>query len=302
MSPEQDPVSAETGVPTPAVSAPSAPAPSVGERLRHAREARRESLSDVAAALKLSRRQVEALESGDYDVLPGPAFVRGFLRNYARHLGLDAAALLADVPVEAAPATTELAPVSNANGSMPADDRRHSSKPLGLAVAVLLFAVFAGWYFDWFQARSPGVAGGDAALPSLEREVPSEELPPAASEPSVSPSAASQPVVSAPIAVAPVVAPSAVGTSEETQAERAQVESNGLVFVFAGESWVEVRNAAGEIVYTGTGSAGARHSVQGTAPFSLVIGNAKDVRLEYKGKPIDLVPHTRVSVARLTVQ
>ncbi len=291
MLPEQDPVEA------------GAPALSAGERLRRAREARRESLSDVAAALKLSRRQVEALESGDYDVLPGPAFVRGFLRNYARHLGLDAASLLADVPVEAAPATTELTPVSNAHGDMPTDDRRYSAKPLGMAVVVLLFAVFAGWYFDWFQARSLNVIGGGAAQPGLAQEespeeMPSETLPLVASDSAVSPSAS--PAPTAAVSAAPVSAP--VGTSEGAPAEKAQIESAGLVFIFTGDSWVEVRDAAGEIVYTGTGSAGVRRSVQGTGPFSLVIGNAKDVQLEYKGKPIDLVPHTRVSVARLTVQ
>ena len=64
--------------------------PTVGEQLRLAREAKQWSPLDVAQALKLKPRQVEALESGDWGKLPGQTFVRGFVRNYARLVGLDA--------------------------------------------------------------------------------------------------------------------------------------------------------------------------------------------------------------------
>ena len=59
-------------------------AQSAGTRLRLAREAAQLTLDDVAQQLKLARRQVVALESDDVAALPGPTFVRGFIRNYAR--------------------------------------------------------------------------------------------------------------------------------------------------------------------------------------------------------------------------
>lgn len=62
---------------------------SIGRMLRLAREARGESLADAAYALKLTQSQVDAMERERFDLLPGPAFVRGFLRNYARHLGVE---------------------------------------------------------------------------------------------------------------------------------------------------------------------------------------------------------------------
>ena len=65
-------------------------AASPGARLRRAREARGESVHEAAFAIKLSPRQIEALENDDFAALPGMAFVRGFARNYARYLGLDA--------------------------------------------------------------------------------------------------------------------------------------------------------------------------------------------------------------------
>src|SRR5258706_9374755 len=54
-----------------------------------AREAQSLSVADVARQLKLSVHQVEALEAGEYHRLPGPVFVRGFIRNYARLLKVD---------------------------------------------------------------------------------------------------------------------------------------------------------------------------------------------------------------------
>ena len=67
---------------------------SVGQALRQAREARQLPLADVARALKLGERQLTALESDQWSELPGATFVRGFVRNYARLLALDAAPLM----------------------------------------------------------------------------------------------------------------------------------------------------------------------------------------------------------------
>jgi len=293
------------------VTSEMTPAEFAGAQLRQAREARGETLSDVAQVLKLSRRQVEALESGRHDALPGPAFARGFLRNYARYLGLDPAPLLGGVEQRGAAGTVELAPVSNATGEMPVGmGRRSSSKPVTALFFILLAGVLAGWYFDWFQTEPPAempgsestetapIEGGVAIEPL---EAPAAEAPAAAAPAPQAPGAA---------AVQPAMTPSAdqgAGTVVATPAPATPVpapatDGASLVFSFTGESWIEVRDAAGAVVYSGTNSAGATRTVQGKAPFTLVVGNAKDVRLEYQGKVVDLAPHTRVTVARLTVQ
>jgi cytoskeletal protein RodZ len=61
----------------------------LGEFLRRERELRHISLDDVAERTKISRRYLEAIEQGRYDRLPGETFVRGFIRSYARFVGLD---------------------------------------------------------------------------------------------------------------------------------------------------------------------------------------------------------------------
>lgn len=289
---------------------------SAGTMLRRAREARGESLEEVVAALKLSMRQLVAIEDGHYEELPGPAFVRGFVRNYARHLGLDPQVVLNAVGADAS-ATVDLTPLSNAEGDMPANrGMRFNPVPAAVVAGLLLVLISAGGYFGWFE--TPTSAEIEAVSPSMAPDVAVDDerageppvgdavvLPAAGSEaplsatPAPDPAATPAPVtpsVVAPAAVAepaPVAAPALVPSVEQVPPLR---------FAFSSESWIEVKDASGSIVYSGIGVAGSTREVQGTPPFALVIGNARNVRLEFNGKPVDLVPHTKVSVARLTVK
>jgi transcriptional regulator with XRE-family HTH domain len=66
----------------------------LGTLLREAREARGVTLADAQEATKINSRYLEALENGQYDLLPSEVHVRGYLRNYARYLRLDPQPLL----------------------------------------------------------------------------------------------------------------------------------------------------------------------------------------------------------------
>ncbi len=63
---------------------------SFGEELRREREIRGISLKEIADATKISKRFLEAIERNDHRILPAPVFTRGFIREYARYLGLNA--------------------------------------------------------------------------------------------------------------------------------------------------------------------------------------------------------------------
>ncbi len=73
---------------------------SLGVWLRRSRETRKVDLEDVVRALRIRRRYLQALELGDYEALPGPIQARGFLRNYARYLGLPTEEALARYDAE----------------------------------------------------------------------------------------------------------------------------------------------------------------------------------------------------------
>jgi cytoskeletal protein RodZ len=70
--------------------------PSFGENLRRERELRGIALREIADSTKISIRFLQALEQDRFDILPGGIFQRAFVRQYARHVGLDAERLVAE--------------------------------------------------------------------------------------------------------------------------------------------------------------------------------------------------------------
>ena len=324
-----------------AVSMPDPALPSPGAQLRQARELRGESVGEVAFALKLSPRQVVALESDDFVALPGMPFVRGFLRNYARYLALDPAPLLDAVQRLAGESAVDLSPIKNAEGELPSGrGQRLGSAPVGWIVVLLSLLVLAGWYFDWFRTQPqhiesaldtplmdsvPAEPIGGVPIQSAERvsgnemaqaRVIEDAATVAASAAGATSSAATEPLpqdtlpaareASAP-ALEPVVQAAPTVNDLPVAAAAEEVRSpvgaeRQLAFRFGAESWIEVRDASGAIIYSGVNRAGSTRMVQGRPPFALVIGNAANVSLEFEGKPVELAAHTKVSVARLTVQ
>jgi cytoskeleton protein RodZ len=72
--------------------------------------------------------------------------------------------------------------------------------------------------------------------------------------------------------------------------------------VFEQDSWVEIKDRNGNTIFGQLNPAGSRRSASGEPPLSVVVGNAAGVRLFQGDKSIDLAPHTRVDVARLTLE
>ena len=67
------------------------------------------------------------------------------------------------------------------------------------------------------------------------------------------------------------------------------------------EAWLEVRDSAGRVLVSSLQPAGTQRVLRTRPPLTLVIGNAWHVQVTFNDRPIDLKPHTRVEVARLTV-
>lgn len=320
----------------PAMAGESA-VPSPGAQLRRAREARGEAVAEVAFALKLNPRQIDALERDDFAALPGMAFVRGFLRNYARYLGLDAAPLLDGVQRLAGSAAPDLSPIRNADGDLPSHGgRRRGAFPAGMLVLVLVLMVAAGWYFDGFRTEpvepaestpaallavpagaiesddsGPAPAAGAALVadsplqpepPARADAAPGAEIPVKAG--ALAAAEGGEPPTSAALVPPARVTEDGSGAgSPSPAAPEPQAGGSGgrLVLRFGTDSWVEVRDAAGAILHSGLNRAGTARTVQGAPPFALVVGNAAGVAVEFDGRTVDLAAHARGSVARLTL-
>ena len=136
--------------------------------------------------------------------------------------------------------------------------------------------------------------GGEPGAPA----VPAGAAPPAAPG---APPAAPGATPAAPGATPPVAPAGPSGSAAPGAASASTRAAAALRMTFGRESWVEARQADGTILLSGVQKADSVQSVSAAGPVSLVIGNAEHARLEVDGKPVDLTPHIRGSVARLTL-
>ena len=107
---------------------------SVGQYLRQQREAKAMSIEEVARATRVPMSSVERLESDQFDELPGEVFVRGFMKSYARAVGLDPDDVLARYTASRRVAWVTPLPISSP--TRPARSRRY-----GVAIAFVLLLI-----------------------------------------------------------------------------------------------------------------------------------------------------------------
>ncbi|QNM95603.1 RodZ domain-containing protein [Chitinimonas koreensis] len=300
--------------PTAAVAAAS---PTPGAILAAHRKEAGLSLEEVAGELKLSRRQIEALEADDYGALPGNTFVRGFVRNYARFLKIDAQPLVQYLERHL--------PVEPQQAALPRihDDAMPILRPGGargappfllwvLAGMVLAGLVVGGFWLlqrNGYQPEltlstppaielpapipSPAPALADAAPTSVAPTPASADGPTLAPSPAALPTPAASPVPTT-VPAAPTPVPSTVPSPTPAPAAAGDIR-----ILARQDSWVSITDASGKRLLGELVLAGQTRTVGGTPPYRLRIGNGPNTELYYKGKLTDLAPYTKVDVANL---
>jgi len=288
---------------------------SAGALLREAREAAGMSIDAVAQQLKLAPRQVQALEDGDFAHLPGRTFVRGFMRNYARLLRLDPDAVLGALPAAPTPMldSPALHTTTQTMGELPTTEApRHGWTRWAIPLTLIaIIGATAAW--EWMHPaaeslrsavkpasapertaapRTPEVVGTPLPNPVTATSGPAESVasppPPVAPAPAAAgsepPSSAEAAVANAPVAVEPVAAGAALSLS------------------FRDYSWTLVKDRSGRVLLARMNPGRTTQSISGTPPLDVVIGNAADVTITWRGARVDLAPYTRGNVARLTLE
>nr|MBC7246038.1 helix-turn-helix domain-containing protein [Chloroflexota bacterium] len=125
----------------------------LGETLRKAREAKGLSLAQVEEATKILSTYLQALENEEFERLPAPVYVKGFLRNYAIYLGLDPQQVLSLYSAPAAPAAA--APAFSVLNEPLEPVTLRSLWPLGLVVLAVVLAVLGWWGYQRYRGRAP---------------------------------------------------------------------------------------------------------------------------------------------------
>ncbi len=262
---------------------------SVGQVLREAREAQNITLEDVAMRLRLMHRQVEAMETDDFGSLGQPVFARGFVRNYARLMGLQPEPLLARM--EGAPA--EPTPVAPVEPPMPSSWLTSPWLILFLLGVLVVVAVPISLYW-WLNSD---------AEETQHAVIPMKQVsPPAPAVTSVVPSIVDAPAEVPVLPAEPVVAPEAAEETDVPSVVASPAARSQLHLEFGEESWVEIKDASGRTLHRQLNPAGSSANIQGQPPFDVLIGNAAQARLTYNGRPIDLKPFISVTVARFTLE
>ena len=296
----------------------AAPMQSAGVMLSNERIKRGISIQEVADQIKLSKRQIEAIEADNYDKLPGPTFARGFVRNYARFLEMDAAPLLAWLDGHLPSTAVAATPVpEQQTASEPVAPRPARSGGNGGRVvkSVLLLALLgiAGYigYGALVNYTAPAAPVADMAQPEAGALVTDAETPPADEVPEAAPATTETPAPDTSTAPAPgtdTAAPptpsAATATAPAPTAAAAETPAaTGAVRILAKtDSWVSVLDADGNKLLYEKVSAGAEKTVTGKPPYRVVIGNAQQAELYFNGKKVDLADKIRGSTAKLTLE
>lgn len=252
------------------------PRPLPGELMRQAREKQGLTLAEVAGALKFSTRQIDALENNDFQQLQGKAFLRGFVRAYARLLKLPPDPLLDMLSDESAPVPDLIVVPANMGETNPLPFYRRHGKKLGFIALLLLLSGGMVWFSGVEPSAEPQAQPVGLALPVEKLENIQQQ-----------PMQEASPVSALPLS-GTVAQPLDLPTP--------------LVFEFSDRSWLEVRNASGKVLLTGEFPAGQTQTITDKPPYQIWIGKASAVKLSYGGRVVELQPYTREEVARFTLE
>ena len=308
-----------------------------GETLRQARESNGWSLAEVALKLNLTSTSLANLEAGAFDKLPGHTFARGYIRAYAKLLGIDQAVLVQEFDQF----TGTDAQGSNVHGLGRIEEPTRVSHTILRIVSLLLLIAVVGGGFVWWQDQTSqrnkdltsnamehvevesadgttqihpldepedqAVVEGQAAPQApatAEQPAPDAGTTPAAVPAPAVPTAPAAPVAQAPAVPTPApatpapAAPAAPAMSPPTTP--ALIAGDGRVQItFIADCWTQVTDGNGKVLFSGLKRKGDTLDQGGKPPLTLRLGFARGAQVAYNGQPVDVAPFTTGETARL---
>ena len=305
-----------------------------GETLRLARENNGWTLAEVALKLNLTASSLSNLETGAFDKLPGHTFARGYIRAYAKLLGMDQASLVHEFDVYTG---------TDANGSNVhslgriEEPVRVSHTILRIISLLLLIAVLGGGFFWWQDQTSMRakdlvglapehveVEGADGttrihpidepedqavAEAAVEGQAPvaTESAPEQSattalalpSAPAAAPLTPAATPLTQPAPAPAVAAPVAPAVAPATPAAAPAAGAGKVSVQYTADCWTQVTDATGKVLFGGLKRKGENLEVSGKSPLTLRLGYARGAQVSYNGQSVDIAPFTSGETARL---
>ncbi|WP_330210678.1 RodZ family helix-turn-helix domain-containing protein [Pseudomonas sp. AM4(2022)] len=305
-----------------------------GETLRQARESNGWSLAEVALKLNLTSTSLANLEAGAFDKLPGHTFARGYIRAYAKLLGIDQAVLVQEFDQF----TGTDAQGSNVHGLGRIEEPTRVSHTILRIVSLLLLIAVIGGGFVWWQDQTSqrnkdltsnamehvevesadgttqihpldepedqAVVEGQAAPQApatAEQPAPDAGTAPAAVPAPAVPTAPAAPVAQAPAVPTPAPAtPAPAAPAMSPPTTPALIAGDGrLQITFIADCWTQVTDGNGKVLFSGLKRKGDTLDQGGKPPLTLRLGFARGAQVAYNGQPVDVAPFTSGETARL---
>lgn len=288
---------------------------SIGQALKAARLAQVMSAQDIARQLRLSEKQIAAIEEDDHSKFPNQIFLRGFIRNYAKLVREDSKEFFKLLEKTFPPTSTQAITFSVDGTPFTADHKQSKGNLIILLIVVLvssllIYEVYRSGGDD--QKKNGNTDNGIMAETIIQLETEIEQAPEDNQNqlsPVIESNGSNFNVLTEEVEIDQqngnyLDKEQNVETGLEVENKPVESEGGGtLSFTFIGESWVEVEDAEGRKIFSQISPGNTEETVNGSPPFSLTIGNAASVRLLYNDKPVDLIPYTNTNggVARLSL-
>jgi len=281
-----------------------------GSLLAAAREKQKKSVEEIAEELNLSVTQIKTIESDQSEGLPEPTYVRGYIRSYAKLLGLDVDKVLESYLHPNWQKSSSLDDMPRGIGNAEEESRRFFT-PAKVVVLLMFLAVLAFlWYSGMLSSFINKEGSADVVndlttqdntqhVETLQSEVLSEESQTSiVAENVATPSTEDQNQVIDQTATTEAT-DSQVQADEQETAEL--IVNNDLVLFFSKTCWVDIRDANDKRLAYKNYSSGETLTVTNDERLHVFLGNAEGVTATYQNKEFDISKHREGVYAKFSL-
>lgn len=288
-----------------------------GTLLKAKREALGLTQKQVADRLRLRLSIIQSLEENNFASDQVATFTRGYLRSYAKAVGIKESVILASFD-DCYPTVVAEQPMQSF--SKKTKREKHDSRIMTLTWGI--FAIIIGisslwWWQNQEQENVVVESSPSITSTSVERlrdedftTVP--ELVPTVDESQVEAEAVDIPVEINTQAAELIPSPEDDTAEADLSASDAPVLDKTppqdatnpyapLTLTFSADCWIQVKDAAGKTLSTGIKKSGQTVTLQGEAPFQIILGAPESVSMTFASEPVDLSGYTSGKVARFTL-
>ena len=283
---------------------------SAGEQLKHLREQKNLSVQDIASRLNLEARIIDAIENNDFEMLSAATYVRGYLRSYAKILGVDPETIISSYN-RGAPEPPEIIPEVKHTTQTSSSDK--PVKAFTYLITLVLVMLLVAWWQSNFIVDNMNFSGNDNereqepeagyglsySFPVIEHSALPFYRDIEATEVEITVTEDAKPVVQTD------KNDNALANDEEkaypTSVTTGSAGPDSLVLSLTMDCWIEITDALENRVYIGLAHAGQILSLNGTAPFNMLLGVIQGVSIEFNGEPFDTKAFATTGIARFSL-